>query len=47
MLFNLKHIFTPLAIVKTRRITGVQTFIDARELFVFGVRLAYWTCDTT
>ncbi len=44
-MFSLKHILIPLAIIKSRRYVNATTFIDARELYVFGVRLAYWTCD--
>lgn len=44
-MFSLGHVLIPLAIVKTRRQSGITSYIDSRSLYVFGIRLAYWTCD--
>lgn len=44
-MFSIKYLMIPLAIIKSRRPTSVNSYIDSRELYVFGIRLAYWTCD--
>lgn len=43
-MFNLSVALIPLSIVKLRRPTTFG-YIDCRELYVFGIRLVYWTCD--
>lgn len=44
-MFNLSVVLIPLSIVKQRRQSGMTSYIDYRELYVFGIRLAYWTCS--
>lgn len=43
-MFNFSVVLVPLSIVKLRRPAGYGSYIDCRELYVFGIRLAYWTC---
>ena len=42
-MFDWKHLLTPLAIVQHRRWLNNTQYIDSRTLYVFGIRLAYWT----
>ena len=42
-MFNLNVVLIPLSIVKQHRQSGMS-YIDYRELYVFDIRLAYWTC---
>jgi len=42
-MFNFDHILTPLALVRSsRNVSG--SIIESRSVYVFGIRIIYWTC---
>ena len=44
-MFNLSAVLIPLCIMKQCRPNSFGGQITYHELYVFGIRLAYWTCD--
>lgn len=43
-MFNYKFALVPLSIVRMYRMEG-STILHYRVLYLFGIRLAYWTCS--
>lgn len=42
-MFSLPLLLIPVSVIRRHEAAGFNTYVDSRTMYVFGIRVAYWT----